>query len=105
MAATSSSSVLGSPAPDFRLPATDGQTYALDDIAGEKGAVIVWPTLDTNPAPPLEIAARFPGLVPEVPRTFPRLVRGRLPPLLIGWGVIRPASAPAAASPTASDSR
>ena len=71
----------------------------------EKGAVIVWPTLDTNPAPPLEIAARFPGLVPEVPRTFPRLVRGRLPPLLIGWGVIRPASAPAAASPTASDSR
>ncbi len=61
----------------------------------EKGAVIVWPTLDTNPAPPPEIAARFPGLVPEVPRDFPRLVRGRLPPLLIGWGVIRPASVPA----------
>ncbi len=62
----------------------------------EKGAVIVWPTLDTNPTPPPEITARFPNLVPEVPRTFARPVRGRLPPLLIGWGVIRPAAAPAA---------
>jgi hypothetical protein len=31
-----------------------------------------------------------------VPRGFARLVRGRLPPLLIGWGMIRPATAPAA---------
>jgi hypothetical protein len=57
--------------------------------------VIVWPTLDTNPAPPPDIKAHFPDLIPEVPRTFARPVRGRLPPLLIGWGVIRPASAPA----------
>jgi 4-amino-4-deoxy-L-arabinose transferase-like glycosyltransferase len=63
----------------------------------EKGAVIVWPALDTNPAPPAGIKAHFPDLVPEVPHTFARPVRGRLPPLLIGWGVIRPASAPAAA--------
>ena len=62
----------------------------------EKGAVVVWPAPDTNPAPPPEIKARFPDLVPEVPRTFERPVRGRLPPLLIGWGVIRPASAPLA---------
>ena len=34
--------VLGAPAPDFRLPATDGKTYALKDVAGEKGAVIVF---------------------------------------------------------------
>jgi hypothetical protein len=64
----------------------------------EKGAVIVWRTLDTNPAPPPDIKAHFPDLVPEVPRTFARLVRGRMPPLLIGWGVIRPASAPKAAA-------
>ena len=32
----------GSPAPAFRLPATDGKTYALADIAGEKGTVIVF---------------------------------------------------------------
>jgi hypothetical protein len=68
----------------------------------EKGAVIVWPTLDTDPAPPPDIKARFPDLVPEVPHNFVRPVRGRLPPLLIGWGVIRPASTPtAAASPPA----
>lgn len=39
MAATPASTVLGTPAPQFRLPATDGQTYALKDIAG-KGTVI-----------------------------------------------------------------
>jgi hypothetical protein len=56
----------------------------------KKGAVVVWPAADTNPAPPPEIKARFPDLVPEVPHTFARSVCGRLPPLLIGWGVIRP---------------
>jgi peroxiredoxin len=33
---------LGTPAPDFRLPATDGRTYALKDVADEKGTVIVF---------------------------------------------------------------
>lgn len=61
-----------------------------------KGAVIVWPTLDTNPTPPPDIRAQFPDLVPEVPRSFARAVRGRLPPLLIGWGMIRPANTAAA---------
>jgi hypothetical protein len=64
----------------------------------DKGAVIVWPAADNDPAPPPQIKAHFPDLVPEVPHTFARPVRGRLPPLLIGWGVIRPANAPAAAA-------
>jgi peroxiredoxin len=42
MAATAVSTVLGTPAPTFRLPATDGKTYALDDIAGHQGTVIVF---------------------------------------------------------------
>jgi len=42
MAATAASTVLGTPAPDFRLPATDGKSYALPDIAGPKGTVIVF---------------------------------------------------------------
>ena len=33
---------LGTPAPDFRLPATDGRTYAFADVAGDKGTVIVF---------------------------------------------------------------
>jgi peroxiredoxin len=33
---------LGAPAPDFRLPATDGKTYVLKDVAGAKGTVIVF---------------------------------------------------------------
>jgi hypothetical protein len=66
-----------------------------DDIRN-KGAVVVWLTADTTPTPPPEIKARFPDLVPEVPRTFPRPVQGRLPPLRVGWGVIRPGSVAAA---------
>jgi peroxiredoxin len=34
--------VLETSAADFRLPATDGRTYSLDDIAGENGTVIVF---------------------------------------------------------------
>jgi Dolichyl-phosphate-mannose-protein mannosyltransferase len=62
----------------------------------DEGAVIVWPAAGTDPEPPPQIRARFPALVPEVPHTFERAVRGRLPPLLVGWGVIRPANGPAA---------
>jgi peroxiredoxin len=42
MAATAASTGLGTSAPQFRLPATDGKTYALQDIAGSKGTVIVF---------------------------------------------------------------
>lgn len=33
---------LGVKAPDFALPATDGKTYRLADVAGEKGTVVVF---------------------------------------------------------------
>ncbi len=60
-----------------------------DDIA-RKGAVIVWPTSDTVGTPPADIKARFPQIVPEVPRAFERPVQGRLPLMRIGWAVVRP---------------
>jgi len=75
--------------------------YFGDDVAGsrsvtaedirKKGAIIVWPASETTPEPPPGIKALFPDLVTEVPQTFARPVRGRLPPLRIGWGMIRPA--------------
>jgi hypothetical protein len=55
-----------------------------------KGAIVVWPASDTAGLPPAAIKARFPDLVPEVPRAFERSVQGRLPLLRIGWGMIRP---------------
>src|SRR5437016_281142 len=42
MATATTPVVLDLPAPDFRLPATTGRIYALNDVAGEKGTVIVF---------------------------------------------------------------
>ncbi|MCY3994783.1 MAG: thioredoxin family protein [Rhodobacter sp.] len=42
MAATPPVCDFGWKAPDFRLPATDGNIYALGDIAGKKGTVIMF---------------------------------------------------------------
>ena len=56
----------------------------------ETGGVVVWRASDTSGTPPAELAQRFPGLVPEVPRAFERLVNGRQPLLRIGWAIVRP---------------
>jgi peptidoglycan-associated lipoprotein len=41
MATTAPDLILDIPAPAFTLPATDGRTYTLDDIAGANGAMIL----------------------------------------------------------------
>ena len=56
----------------------------------ETGGVIVWRTADTAGTPPDDIARRFPGIVPEVPRSFQRYLTGRQPLLRIGWAIVRP---------------
>ena len=56
----------------------------------ETGGVVVWRAADTVGTPPAEISRRFPGLVPEVPRAFERVVDGRQPPLRVGWAIVRP---------------
>ena len=56
----------------------------------ETGGVVVWRASDTSGTPPADIAKRFPGLVPEVPRAFEWLVTGRQPLLRIGWAIVRP---------------
>src|SRR6516225_4690699 len=93
LAAPSRPSVLFDAAPE-RSP-----WVSVDDIR-RKGAIVVWLTNDTAPTPPPAIKAYFPDLVAEVPRTFDRPVQGRMPPLRIGWGVIRPGTV-AAAPPAA----
>ncbi|MDO9297525.1 glycosyltransferase family 39 protein [Bradyrhizobium sp.] len=56
----------------------------------ETGGVVVWRASDTSGTPPPELAQRFPGLVPEVPRAFEWLITGRQPLLRIGWAIVRP---------------
>jgi len=42
MAAADVPTLLGTSAPEFKLPATDGKIYALEDVAGPRGTVIVF---------------------------------------------------------------
>jgi Dolichyl-phosphate-mannose-protein mannosyltransferase len=56
----------------------------------ETGGLVVWRAADTAGTPPEAIAQHFPGIVPEVPRSFTRYLNGRQPLLRIGWGIIRP---------------
>ena len=56
----------------------------------ETGGVVVWRASDTSGTLPADIAQRFPGIVPEVPRSFEWLVNGRQPLLRIGWAIVRP---------------
>ena len=70
-----------------------------------KGAIVVWFAADTTPTPPPDIKAYFPDIVPEVPRVFDRPVQGRMPPLRIGWAVIRPGSVAAAPAPATAAAR
>ncbi len=83
---------LGAPSrPSLYLDAAPGRTpWVTADDLHRKGAVVVWPNADTRAETPPAIAARFPGLVADVPRAFEREIQGRLPLLRIGWGVIRP---------------
>ena len=63
---------------------------AADDIR-KHGLIVVWPARDTQGLPPADVKARFPDLVPEIPRMFDHTIRGMLPPAKVGWGMIRPA--------------
>ncbi len=65
--------------------------WVTDDDIRKRGLIVVWPAGDTQGLPPADVKARFPGLVPEVPRTFGHTNEGVLPPARIGWGMIRPA--------------
>ena len=77
--------------PHLLLDATPERTPWLSAAKfNETGGVVVWRASDTSGAPPPEIAQRFPGLVPEVPRAFEWMVNGRQPLLRVGWAIVRP---------------
>jgi peroxiredoxin len=42
MAVTATQVTFDTPAAEFRLPATDGKTYALDDLVGARGTVVAF---------------------------------------------------------------
>lgn len=77
--------------PHLLLDATPERTPWLSVAKfNETGGVVVWRASDTTGTPPPELVQRFPGLVPEVPRSFEWLVNGRQPLLRVGWAIVRP---------------
>jgi len=77
--------------PHLLLDATPERTPWLSVAKfNQTGGVVVWRASDTSGTPPPDIAQRFPGLVPEVPRVFEWMVNGRQPLLRIGWAIVRP---------------
>jgi hypothetical protein len=77
--------------PHLLLDATPERTPWLSVAKfNETGGVVVWRASDTSGTPPADIAQRFPGLVPEVPRAFEWMVNGRQPLLRVGWAIVRP---------------
>jgi len=78
--------------PHLLLDATPSRTPWLSfQKFNESGGVVVWRSADTAGTPPDDIARRFPGIVPEVPRAFQRYLTGRQPLLRVGWAIVRPA--------------
>jgi hypothetical protein len=83
-------SLIALSSPDRPSVFIEGAPWARETDIREKGAVVVWAPSDPSGQPPPSLRARFPDLVPELPRLFERSVQGRLPLLRIGWGVVRP---------------
>jgi len=82
---------LGPGRPHLLLDATPERTPWLSPAKfNETGGVVVWRASDTVGTPPPDIARRFPGIVPEVPRAFDWLVNGRQSSLRVGWAIVRP---------------
>ena len=80
--------------PSYYDAAAPGRTpWVTADDVRKHGLIVVWPVppRDTQGLPPADVAARFPGLVPEVPRAFGYTNQGMLPLAHIGWSMIRPA--------------
>ncbi len=59
-----------------------------------QGGILVWPAADNTGTPPATLKAQFPDMVQEVPRSFPRMVQGRLPLIRLGWSMLRAQGAP-----------
>jgi hypothetical protein len=77
--------------PHLFLDATPARTPWMTPAKfNELGGVVVWRASDTAGTPPDELAKRFPGIVPEIPRAFERLVTGRQGLLRVGWAIVRP---------------
>ncbi len=77
--------------PHVFLDATPARTPWISQTKfNELGGVVVWRASDTAGTPPDDLARRFPGIVPELPRAFERLVTGRQGLLRIGWAIVRP---------------
>ncbi len=61
-----------------------------DDTLRMKGAVVIWPVMRGNTAPPASFLTNLPLFVPEAPLTLNWARAGKLDPIRLGWAIIPP---------------
>ncbi len=61
-----------------------------DDTLSEQGAVVFWPVIRGNAAPPTWLTEILPPFVPEAPLSLSWERNGTLDPVRLGWAIIPP---------------
>jgi hypothetical protein len=61
-----------------------------DKTLAEKGAVVFWPVVRGNAAPPAALTEILPPFVPEAPLSMLWNLPGRIDPVNLGWAIIPP---------------
>jgi len=56
----------------------------------EKGAVVFWPVIRGNAAPPTSLTIALPPFVPEAPLSLLWSLPGSIDPVRLGWAIIPP---------------
>lgn len=66
-----------------------------DNAVKEKGAVVFWPVIRGNAAPPTALTIALPPFVPEAPLSLLWSLPGSIDPVRLGWAIIPPEKSPA----------
>lgn len=56
----------------------------------EKGAVVFWPVIRGNAAPPASLTSILPAFIPEAPLSLSWNLPGEVDPVKLGWAIIPP---------------
>jgi dolichyl-phosphate-mannose-protein mannosyltransferase len=65
-------------------------SWIKDNTLREKGAVVFWPVIRGNAAPPTSLTSILPAFIPEAPLSLSWNLPGDVDPVKLGWAIIPP---------------